>query len=385
MVVGVIGAGAMGSGIAQVAAMAGHEVRMFDSREEGLVKGRDSILSSLNILVSKGRMTDAEAKAVFGRIYPVQSLESLRDAGLVIEAILESETEKAGVFATLESLVTPDTILATNTSSLSVTALARPLRHPERFLGLHFFNPPVLMKLVEAIPALQTDPSILEQAVAKMRAWGKVPVIAGDTPGFIVNRIARPYYSEALRIAEERIAAPAVIDEAMRRLGGFRMGPFELMDFIGHDVNEAVTRSVWTATHFEPRYQPSHLQVNLVRAGWLGRKTGRGFYHYPEDPARDVAGMGPEKLQPIFDRIISMLVHEAADALYHGVAGRDDIDTAMTLGVNYPKGLLRWADELGAQWCVEQLDALFDQYHEPRYRGSVLLRNQARTGQRFYP
>lgn len=385
MVVGIIGSGAMGSGIAQVAAMAGHEVRLYDSREEALIQGRDSILASLNILASKGRMTDPESKAVFGRIYPVQSLDAMRDAGLIIEAILESEPEKARVFSALESIVSPETILATNTSSLSVTALARPLQHPERFLGLHFFNPPILMKLVEAIPALQTDPSTLTQAVDRMRAWGKVPVIAGDTPGFIVNRIARPYYSEALRIAEERIATPAMIDEAMRRLGGFRMGPFELMDFIGHDVNEAVTRSVWTATHFEPRYQPSHLQVNLVRAGWLGRKTGRGFYRYPEDPARDATGTGQEVLQPIFDRIIAMLVHEAADALYHGVAGRDDIDTAMTLGVNYPKGLLRWADELGAKWCVDQMDALFAHYHDPRYRGSALLRTQALAGQRFYP
>src|SRR5690606_25674355 len=231
----------------------------------------------------------------------------------------------------------------------------------ERFVGLHFFNPPVLMKLVEVVPALQTDLSVRDEAADLMRSWGKVAVIARDTPGFIVNRIARPYYSEALRIAEENIATPAVIDEAMRRLGGFRMGPFELMDFIGHDVNEAVTRSVWTATNFEPRYAPSALQVNLVRAGWLGRKTGRGFYDYaartPERP--DVPA---EHLQPVFERIITMLIHEAADALYYGIAGRDDIDTAMTLGVNYPKGLLAWGDELDPEWCVDRIDALISTY-----------------------
>lgn len=384
MTIGVIGAGAMGSGIAQVAAMAGHDVLLFDAREEAIVSGLARIRSSLDLIASKGRITDTDARAAIGRIFSLRDLGSLKEAGLVIEAIVEDQVVKEKLFQDLEPLLASDTLLATNTSSLPITAMARSCRHPGRFVGLHFFNPPVLMRLVEVIPALQTDSRVVDTVMGLVRGWGKTPVIARDTPGFIVNRIARPYYSEAMRIAEENLATPAEIDAAMRQLGGFRMGPFELMDFIGHDVNEAVTRSVWSATHFEPRYTPSSLQVNLVRAGWLGRKTGRGFYEYtgvlPEIPT-----VPEEKQRMIVERILVMLIHEAADALHFGIATREDIDTAMTLGVNYPKGLLQWADELGATWCVDHIDELYSLYRESRYRGSARLRQMAAAGQRFFP
>jgi 3-hydroxybutyryl-CoA dehydrogenase len=381
--IAVIGAGAMGSGIGQVAAMAVHEVMLYDSFPDSLIKARDAILASLAKLAEKGKITDQDSKAIFGRIYFVDQLESIQNSDLVIEAIVENEVEKNKIFALAESLVNEKAILATNTSSLSVTALAAGLKHPERCIGIHFFNPPVLMKLVEIIPALQTSTSTLEKAKSLIQRWGKTAVVARDTPGFIVNRIARPFYGEALRIAEEKLATPLIIDQAMRELGGFRMGPFELMDFIGNDINEAVTRSVWTSMHYDSRYRPSQLQVNLVSAGWLGRKSGKGHYDYsllkPETPA-------PLTLDHtfIFKRILSMLINEAADALYFGIASKEDIDLAMTLGVNYPKGLLKWADETGIGECVRQMDALYRVYREERYRCSVLLRKMEEANQNFY-
>jgi len=381
--IAVIGAGAMGSGIGQVAAMADHEVILYDSFPGAIVKARDTILASLNKLAAKDKISDQESKAIFGRIYFVDHLESISGSDLVLEAIVEEFEEKKKIFEQVESIVSADAVIATNTSSLSVTGLAKTLQKPERFIGIHFFNPPVLMKLVEVIPALQTNAVVIEKIIQLIHSLDKTVVKAKDTPGFIVNRIARPFYGEALRIAEEQIAEPNLIDRAMREIGGFKMGPFELMDFIGNDINESVTRSVWTALHFDPRYKPSVMQSNLVKAGWFGRKSGRGFYDYSPSTTDTIDSSSGDK-EKIFDRIIIMLINEAADAHYYGIASRDDIDTAMTMGVNYPKGLLKWADEIGIATCVQRMDSLYDMYREERYRCSVHLRHMAASKLTFY-
>lgn len=387
MQIGIIGSGAMGSGIAQVAATAGHTVILFDTNQEALVRARTQLQKILNRLVEKGRMTDQEAKDILERHLFVDSMDAFKNCGLVIEAIVENLDIKRTVFQKLESIITKETILATNTSSLSVASIAAACQVPERVIGLHFFNPAPLMKLVEIIPALQTDPGLPATLHQLMLSWSKYPVQARDTPGFIVNRIARPFYSESIRILEEGLGTKEEIDTAMKTLGGFRMGPFELMDFIGHDVNYAVTESVWTACYYEPRYQPSFTQRRLVDAGWLGRKSGRGFYDYrPESlPVEPTDHADSEKLRRIFERIVVMLINEAADALYYNIASRDDIDQAMTLGVNYPKGLLRWADEWGIATCEARMDRLFSNYHDPRYRCSPMLKSLAQQGERFYP
>jgi len=381
--IAIIGAGAMGSGIAQVAAMAGHEVIIYDAFPNATIKARDSILASLNKLAAKGKLSDQEVKTIFSQIYFSEKIDSITDSVLVLEAIIEDVNEKRKILEQIESIVSPDTIIATNTSSLSVTGMAKCLNKPERFIGIHFFNPPVLMKLVEVIPALQTSMDVIQSVTKLISSWDKTVVKAKDTPGFIVNRIARPYYGEALRIAEEHIAQPSDIDHAMKTKGGFKMGPFELMDFIGNDINESVTRSVWEAMYFDPRYKPSIMQRNLVSAGWFGRKSGKGFYDYNSNTT-DFTILSEDGLQSICDRILTMLINEAADALHYGIASRDDIDMAMTLGVNYPSGLLKWADKIGISRCVKKMDDLYDTYHEERYRCSVLLRLMATSQKTFY-
>jgi len=385
-IVAVIGAGAMGSGIAQVAATYGHKVLLFDQDESALDRARSSIEKNLARSVEKNRLQSSEADAIKTRIESVvgTSYNSLDKAGLVIEAIVEDLGTKRNLFATLDRIVDPDAVLATNTSSLSVTAIARASTRPERVLGVHFFNPPTVLPLVEIVPGLATSADVTTKTQQLVDAWGKKTVIASDTPGFIVNRIARPFYGEALRIYEEGIADMVTIDWAMKEIGGFRMGPFELMDFIGNDVNFAATKSVYEATFHDSRFRPTLTQQRLFDAGFFGRKSGRGYYDYSPGATMPEPNRDTELGQLIFRRILSMLINQAADALYLRIASAHDIDLAMTLGVNYPKGLLAWADELGIPETVKWLSALQDFYGEERYRPSPLLKTMAADGFTFF-
>jgi 3-hydroxybutyryl-CoA dehydrogenase len=377
MRIGIIGSGTMGMGIAQVAAMAGHDVIIYDLNKAALDKAQAQLQLQINKLADKGKITASQAMEIMGSFYFYEELSICSDCELIIEAVIENPETKKRLFQEIESIVSKDCIIASNTSSLSITSLASGLKNPKRFLGLHFFNPVPLMALVEVIPALQTDPRTVVVATELMNAWGKITVQAKDTPGFIVNRIARPYYSEAIRIYEEGFADFATIDYAMTHVYNFKMGPFALMDLIGNDINYAVTKSVWESCYYEPRYKPSFTQRNYVNAGWLGKKSGRGYYNYHETiPQPDQADY--ELIQNIAWRILVMLINEAADALYFKIASKEDIETAMTKGVNYPKGLLQWADEIGIHHCVQTMDRLFNQYHEERYRCSVGLREVGR-------
>ena len=386
--VGVLGAGAMGSGIAQVAATAGHRVVLVDSYAPSLEKARGNLAKALARDVEKGRLTPDKARDVEQRIrYEPgngDDLSAFRDCGLVIEAIVEELEAKQRAFRAMESVVSDSCVLATNTSSLSVGALGAACKHPERVIGLHFFNPAPVLPLVEVIAAISSDPAVADKAGALVAGWGKTTVRAADTPGFIVNRVARPFYGESLRIHDEGIADIPTIDWAMKELGGFRMGPFELMDLIGNDVNYAVTKSVFEAFYYDPRYRPSLTQRRLVEAGRLGRKTGTGYYDYREGAAKPAPRMDRELGGKIVDRVLAMLINEAADAVQLRVASPRDIDLAMTKGVNYPKGLLQWADDIGVAMVHDQLVALQQEYGEDRYRPSPLLKRMAAQNKRFF-
>lgn len=384
MNVGIIGSGTMGSGIAQVAATAGCKVKLYDTNQTALDKARVTLEKILNRLIEKERIDTNEKNRIQSNISYVDSLQDLADSNLTIEAIIENLEIKKKVFSELETYVSDDCIIASNTSSLSIASIAASLQKPERCIGIHFFNPAPLMKLVEVIPAIQTSKDVLDKSAQIISDWKKVVAVAKDTPGFIVNRVARPFYGESLRIYEEGIADFATIDWSLKTLGKFRMGPFELMDFIGNDVNYTVTETVFTAFYFDSRYKPAFTQKRFSEAGYLGRKSGKGYYDYAEGVAKPTPTEDLLLAQTIFDRVLVMLINEAADALFLNIASAEDIDNAMTKGVNYPKGLLAWADEKGIDWCVSKLDELYNEYHEDRYRCSPLLRKMNRENKTFF-
>ena len=375
--VGIIGAGSMGIGIAQIASASGCKVLIFDQNKHASQEAIKKLEKILLRLTEKGKINVIKKDSILSNIKIVESLESMKDSDLIIEAIVENSTIKKELFSHMESIVSNDCVLATNTSSISITSLASSLKNPIRFIGIHFFNPAPIMPLVEIIPALQTNNDLVKEIHQLLINWNKKPVFAKDTPGFIVNRIARPFYGEALRKYEEQIADFATIDFAMKHIGGFRMGPFELMDFIGNDVNYAVTESVFKAFYYDPRYKPSFTQKQYADAGWHGKKSKKGYYDYG-DNIELVSPSNDEKLLvDIFERILVMLINEAMDALYLGIASEQDIELAMTKGVNYPKGLVRWGKEKSFSWVEGKIDALYEIYHEDRYRCSPLLRTKA--------
>jgi 3-hydroxybutyryl-CoA dehydrogenase len=378
--VGVVGAGAMGSGIAQVAAQSGHEVVLFDQSVEVLQQSRASLIKILNRLVEKEKINEAESLQIQARVHYAEDLREMAGCELVIEAIVENLDIKKTVFQRLEEIIPEDALLSSNTSSLSIASLASGLKNPGRVLGIHFFNPAPLMPLVEIIPAISSDMNLVKKAREIIDSWGKTTVIAKDTPGFIVNRIARPFYAEAVKMLDEGVADEVTIDWAMKSLGGFRMGPFELMDLIGHDVNYVVAETVWTQMYFDPRYRPSLTQKRMMEAGLLGRKSGRGFYSYASDAERPKPNEDAVLGEYILHRILAMLINEATDAVFLGVANARDVELAMTKGVNYPKGLLGWGDEIGAAKVLDILDSLQKRFGDDRYRASARLRDCAQSG-----
>lgn len=385
MKVGIIGAGTMGAGIAQVAAQNGHVTVVYDLKQEVLSQAKNKLGVTLTKLISKGKFTEEEANSLIGRIEWTTDLNNLKGAGLVIEAIVENLKIKQKVFSDLEKIVAPDCILASNTSSLSLTSIAAACNKAERVLGVHFFNPAPIMKLVEIVPALQTAGAIVTQTKELIDSWSKVTVVAKDTPGFIVNKVARPFYSESIKMLEEGVASVENIDAVLTQKGGFRMGPFTLTDLIGHDVNYKVTETVWKSFYYDPKYKPAFTQKRLVEANWLGKKTGKGFYTYPSEKSPiSLGSIADETQNEVLNRVLYMLINEAADTLFLSIANRDDIDKAMKFGVNYPKGLLQWADELGIQECVNYLDKLYEKFGDDRYRCCPLLRTMCENKQTFY-
>jgi 3-hydroxybutyryl-CoA dehydrogenase len=379
--VAVIGAGAMGAGIAQVAATAGHPVALVDAVTGAAEEAVARIIGSLQRQEARGRISSARLEEIVERITPVDTVGQLPACALVVEAVREDLDTKRDLFAQLAVAQPADTVLATNTSSLDVSAIAAGLPEPGRVIGLHFFNPPAAMRLVEVVRGSASAPAVLEQAADLVRAWGKTPVHCTSTPGFIVNRVARPFYGEAQRMLMDGVADAATLDAALRS-AGFRMGPLELTDLIGQDVNLAVGTSVWEQTGRDPRYAPTPLQEELVAAGRLGRKSGHGIYRYAADgtvldAAPDQARVaellsGPVQTNPVA-RTLAMLVNEAVDLVRRGEASAEDVDTAMTLGTNYPRGPIAWGREIGYAVVADQLAALDRAHPGGRYRPSPAL------------
>ncbi|TDR18514.1 3-hydroxyacyl-CoA dehydrogenase [Marinicella litoralis] len=483
-IVGVVGAGTMGMGIAEVAAAHGQKALVFDVDEAFAHKAHEALQNRLKKRVIRGKITQQDADKISHSIKVVKSLSDFLVCDLVVEAVVENLDVKKQIFTELESIVSESALLASNTSSLSITAIASAMKEPSRLFGLHFFNPAPVMKLVELIKGLQTDAAHLNVAKALCSSWGKKAVIAQSTPGFIVNRVARPFYGEALKMCQEKLATFVEIDAVLTQGAGFRMGPFELMDLIGIDINYAVSQSVYKEMFNDPRFKPSLLQGEMVHANTLGRKSGQGFYDYTDGVAKvkpdftysevsfdeiivpdemtllsrmfsefeydnrkwhgeqiivggcqivlsngqtakqieqdsatptcvvDLSfdfkksqcvnlAFGPGVNEFMRNRVISlinylgknvivskdqpglialrtivMLINEAADAVFNGVCSAKDVDLAMRYGVNYPKGLLAFAEELGWQHVADSLQSLQNWFGDDRYRLSPYIRNQ---------
>jgi 3-hydroxybutyryl-CoA dehydrogenase len=400
--VGILGAGTMGAGIAQVAATSGCEVRILDVDEQIVRSAIESIAKRINRLVEKGRLSEVECNHAMARLRIAHGPEAFAEVDLLIEVIVEDIDIKSAALEKIVPHLRPETIIATNTSSLSITRLGEEIGESRRTVGMHFFNPPPIMRLVEVIAGKRTNAAVVDRVAEIANAWGKMVARANDVPGFIVNHVARPYYLEAFRILENGYATVDQIDDAMKKLGGFRMGPLELTDLIGQDVNTATTRSVWKQLDKPPLLHPSHLQEALVADGRLGRKVGRGVYDYLAEPARPSLEIAQEPLslddsttgvierfvtaattihgsmleQYIFARILVAVIAQAAFAHERGVAERLDIDTALKYGVNYPLGAFEWLDSIGHGLCAEMLEALNATVDDNRFALPEMFRSR---------
>jgi 3-hydroxybutyryl-CoA dehydrogenase len=376
LVIGIIGAGSMGTSIAMLSAQAGHKTILFDINNQALTKAKMLITKTYKSLVEKGKFTNHQIDTIHSRINFVDYIEGFSKCNIVIEAVIEDLEIKQTIYTETEDLLSDETIICSNTSSLSIASLSSKLKRPERFCGLHFFNPATILPLVEIVPSYLTSQDVITNLKHLMELWGKAPVIAKDTPGFIVNRVVRPFYSEALRIYEEGIADFATIDFAMKNIGGFKMGPFELMDFIGNDVNFKVTSTVFQDTFYDSRYRPSVTQQRMVELNHLGRKTNKGFYDYHENAPKPSPSNDLELQNQIYHRIVSMLINEAYEMLKYKTATAEDIDNAVKKGVNYPKGLFEFAEIIGKEKVYNTLFQLYNETLEERYRPSSLLKKE---------
>jgi len=387
----VIGAGTMGAGIAQLAARSGARTILHDPLPEALQRGAQYARDGLSKEAAKGRLSSEEADTAASRIEPTDDLDAFAPCELVIEAAPERLSLKHELYKRLsEEIVGEACVLASNTSSLLVTAIAASARNPERVVGMHFFNPAPIMRLLEVVAGVESSTEALDLATATGEAMGKTVIVAKDGPGFLVNRCNRPFGLEALRILQEQIADIETIDRTMRIEGGFRMGPFELMDLVGIDTGLEISKSFYEQSFGEPRWRPSPIAARYVAAGRYGRKSGRGYYDYSRDPYRppdpdpDQPSRDDAKVRPaaggVLERIVCQVINECAFALGEGVGSPQDIDTGMTLGLNYPRGPLAWADQIGLDHVLAVLDGLWEEYREERYRPAPALRGLVRAG-----